>query len=139
MGSGLTITLIVSVFAQNAKPKAKPVDPEIKELQDARDTIKGTLKQKTSENSKDFNKVTKLEGEKNKLKDQFATAKKAKKQDKMDAIQEKITENAKAIKDLDQKLKEEDKEITQLEKELKKAEKDLAAMKENKMKAKAKK
>jgi hypothetical protein len=123
-------------FAQRAP---KEIDPEIKELMIARDTAKAMVKIKNSENLKDLSRSDKLIGEKAKLKDQLSTAKKAKKTDKVEAIQEKITENLEAIKELDLKLKEDNKEMDRLDKELKNAEKALQKAKDMKAKEKAKK
>ncbi len=132
----VVLLFVASSFAQRAP---KEVDPEIKELKEARDTAKAMVKIKNSENTKDLSKYDKLVAEKAKLKDQFATAKKAKKTDKMDTIQEKITENLQAIKDMDLQLKAESKELDQLDKDLKNAEKALQKAKDRIAKEKAKK
>jgi chromosome segregation ATPase len=132
----MTLLFATVSIAQKAP---KQIDPEIKELQDARDTIKAELKIKTSLNTKNFNKFDKLQGEKAKLKDQYSSAKKAKKTDKMEAIQEKITENQQAIKDMDLQLKEENKDLDRLDKELKNAEKNLQKAKDRIAKEKSKK
>ncbi len=132
----VVLLFVVSSFAQRVP---KEVDPEIKELKEARDTAKAMVKIKNLENTKDLNKYDKLVAEKAKLKDQFATAKKAKKTDKMDTIQEKITENLQALKDMDLQLKAESKELDQLDKDLKNAEKALEKAKDRIAKEKAKK
>ncbi len=134
----LVIGLFLFVTTVNAQRTPKEVDPEIKELQIARDTAKAMVKIKNSENSKDLNRFDKLQNEKLKLKDQLSAAKKAKKTDKMETIQEKITENLDAIKELDLKLKADNKELDRLDKELKNAEKALQKAKERKAKEKEK-
>jgi predicted RNase H-like nuclease len=131
----LVLLFCAPAFAQRAP---KEVDPEIKELQMARDTIKATLKIKNSENTKDYNKRDKLINEKAKLRDQLSAAKKAKKTDKVDTIQEKITENMDAIKELDLKLKEDNKELDKLDKDLKNAERELQRAKDRIAKEKKK-
>jgi chromosome segregation ATPase len=132
----LFVLLFISYASFSQKPSVKEIDPEIKELQDQRDTIRGTLRFKKMENSKDYNHVMKLDSEKDKIKDQIASAKKAKKTDKVNSLEEKLTQTIQDTKDLDAKLKQEDKEISQLEKDLSKAEKALKEAKEKKTKKK---
>ena len=136
----LSLVFLVLLFAAPsfAQRAPKEIDPEIKELMIARDTAKAMVKIKNSENLKNLSRFDKLQGEKAKLKDQFSSAKKAKKTDKMEALQEKMTENQDAIKELDAQLKEDNKEMDRLDKELKSAEKALQKAKDMKAKEKEK-
>lgn len=118
--------------------KAKVELTEIQQLQADRDSAKSILRVKTSANTRNNNRYEKLQNDKNKYKTQLSTAKKSKKQEKIEAAQGKIEENKQQIKDLDAQLKEEAKELTQLEKDLKNAEKTLKTAKEKAAKEKAK-
>jgi chromosome segregation ATPase len=137
----LLVTLFLftsTLYAQKtAPPKTSVVSPEIKELQAQRDTAKSLLRQKTQENSKDVNHCKKLENNKETLKEQLKAAKKAKKSDKEEIIQEKLTATSDSLVELNKKLKVSDKELSQLEKDLDNAEKALKKAKEDEAKEKA--
>ena len=142
----LLLALLVPLFslAQQTKSQPKPpkeISPEIKELLATRDTAKSTLKQKTLENSKDVNHYKKIENNLNTAKEQYKSAKSAKKTEKMDAIQEKITADMDSLKELNAKIKSDEKELAAMEKDLDKAEKALQKQKdiEGKEKTKGKK
>ncbi len=138
----LFLAIIVFLFSSTAfaqeEEKPQGGNTEIKELQAARDTAKALFKAKTLENKKNNSRYDKLQADKNKFKSQLSTAKKSKKQDKIEAIQAKIDDNKQQIKDLDLQLKDESKQLAQLEKELKNAEKALETAKKNAQKEKEK-
>ena len=136
------IVLFVASFgcmAQNPDSlRMAKLSPEIRELTINRDKVKSELKAKTLENNKDISKMTKLQNDKSKFKEQIKTAKKAKKSDKAEAAETKLNETTAAIKELEMKIKADDKTLDQLDKDLKNAEKALKAAKERVVKEKAK-
>lgn len=130
--------LSASLSAQETKAVKAESTSDIKELQATRDTLKAELRRKTLENTKDNNKFTKLQSDKQRLKDQLKNAKKSKKTEKIEALETKVSDNLTAIKELDAKIKEEEKELSKLEKDLKNADKALKTAKEKEVKEKAK-
>lgn len=137
--SFIAFLFTICSYAQEAKTvKPEKDNSEIKQLQADRDTAKAELKRKTLENTKNINKLLRMENENKRLKEQLSAAKKAKKNDKAETIQGKITDNVQALKELNTQIKEEEKELDKLDKEVKNAEKALKNGKEKAAKEKAK-
>lgn len=136
--TSILVLVAAIVFAQDEKSvKVETGSTDVKELQVARDSTKSQLRAITLQNNKDNNHFDKLQSDKVRLKDQLKAAKKAKKTDKIDELQAKITQNGIDIKDLDAKLKANEKEMSRLEKQLKNDEKALKDAKDKAAKEKA--
>ena len=136
------MVLFISLFlkAQDIKPlkSEKKEDGSTVEMKVEIDSAKIQLRRTNQENTKDINRLIKLENSNKSLKEQLKAAKKAKKSEKAEAIQTKITDNTQTLKELDAKIKLGEKEIDRLEKVLKNAEKAFKTSKENEAKEKIK-
>ena len=132
--------VIVAAFAYAQQPKAqvKEVSPEITQLKAQRDTLKSQLRVARVEHKKNISHYDKMDNSIKMLKEKIKTAKKAKNDEKMDALQEKLTLTTDSLKELNTMLKEEGKALVTLEKDNDDSEKALEKQKEKEQKEKAK-
>ena len=134
----LGVLIAAFAYAQQPKTTTKEASPEITELKAKRDTLKAQLRVARVEHKRNISHYDKMANSIQMLKEKMKTAKKAKDNEKMEALQEKLTLTTDSLKELNVQLKDEAKALSTLEKDYDDSEKALEKQKDIEMKEKAK-